>query len=280
MKRHIIVSALIAFSLSMLPVYADGQKELPVTGNGTPVEAPVSGTGAVYQLNVGNYSALLYRTTSQETVDAKNSAAMFAFGGKHIVADHASDGFDTLYGMHPGSTAYLNNDAGQYLLTCASVYQGTNTGYDIVLPDGRSMYNVQDGSWIMYTCNDSAGISVTITFWNPSTTCPFTMDQDGWRQDANGWRYQNPDGSYLINTWRQIRGLWYSFDANGYMIANEWRDGNWFNVNGAHTYFGGAQWIHDGQGWKYVDNGGWQARDGWQKIDGIWYQFNENGYRM
>ncbi|MEI3167439.1 MAG: hypothetical protein V8S58_05475 [Lachnospiraceae bacterium] len=27
-----------------------------------------------------------------------------------------------------------------------------------------------------------------------------------WKQDANGWWYQNDDGSYSINAWQEIGG--------------------------------------------------------------------------
>lgn len=39
-----------------------------------------------------------------------------------------------------------------------------------------------------------------------------------WKQDANGWWYQNDDGSYSTNTWQEIGGKQYYFDANGYML--------------------------------------------------------------
>lgn len=39
-----------------------------------------------------------------------------------------------------------------------------------------------------------------------------------WKQDANGWWYQNDDGSYSTNTWKEIGGKQYYFDANGYML--------------------------------------------------------------
>ena len=39
-----------------------------------------------------------------------------------------------------------------------------------------------------------------------------------WKQDASGWWYQNDDGSYSTNTWQEIGGKQYYFDANGYML--------------------------------------------------------------
>ena len=47
-----------------------------------------------------------------------------------------------------------------------------------------------------------------------------------WKQDGNGWWYQNDDGSYPTNCWQWLDGNQdgiaecYSFDENGYMRAS------------------------------------------------------------
>ena len=42
-----------------------------------------------------------------------------------------------------------------------------------------------------------------------------------WAQTPeNGrWWYRNADGSYPANSWQQIGGKWYFFDAQGYMVT-------------------------------------------------------------
>ena len=37
----------------------------------------------------------------------------------------------------------------------------------------------------------------------------------GWRQDRNGWWYQEADGTYPVNCWKIINNKWYLFDMNG-----------------------------------------------------------------
>ena len=37
----------------------------------------------------------------------------------------------------------------------------------------------------------------------------------GWKNNNNGWWYENSDGSYPVNEWKSINGAWYYFDANG-----------------------------------------------------------------
>ena len=36
-----------------------------------------------------------------------------------------------------------------------------------------------------------------------------------WKQDNSGWWYQNDDGSYPINTWKEIDGKQYYFGNDG-----------------------------------------------------------------
>lgn len=39
-----------------------------------------------------------------------------------------------------------------------------------------------------------------------------------WKQDASGWWYQNDDGSYPVNSWKEIDGKQYYFGNDGYML--------------------------------------------------------------
>ena len=41
-----------------------------------------------------------------------------------------------------------------------------------------------------------------------------------WCQNENGWWYSYTDGSYPVNTWKEIDGKYYYFDGNGYMLSN------------------------------------------------------------
>lgn len=43
---------------------------------------------------------------------------------------------------------------------------------------------------------------------------------EGWVQDATGWWYRNADGSYPMNTWKEINGKQYYFGSDGYMLVN------------------------------------------------------------
>lgn len=43
------------------------------------------------------------------------------------------------------------------------------------------------------------------------------------------WWYQEDDGSYPANAWKEINGTWYHFDENGYLDLG-WHaiDGKWY----------------------------------------------------
>ena len=73
------------------------------------------------------------------------------------------------------------------------------------------------------------------------------------------------------------KGSWYQF-SDGTYAQKEWIGGYWLRVNG---YWDGvttkATWKKDKKGWWYGYKG-WFAKKKWQKIDGVWYYFDEEGY--
>ena len=48
----------------------------------------------------------------------------------------------------------------------------------------------------------------------------FTSFAGEWKQDGQGYWYQNDDGSYPVNQWKDIEGKQYFFGENGYMLSN------------------------------------------------------------
>lgn len=56
---------------------------------------------------------------------------------------------------------------------------------------------------------------------------------EGWVQDEIGRWYQNADGTYPVNTWKEINREQYYFDGNGYMLSNTTTpDGGLVGANG------------------------------------------------
>ena len=57
---------------------------------------------------------------------------------------------------------------------------------------------------------------------------------EGWQENSYGWWYQRANGTYPASEWEQINGIWYYFDENGYMLADEATpDGYYVDANGA-----------------------------------------------
>lgn len=48
----------------------------------------------------------------------------------------------------------------------------------------------------------------------------FTSLAAEWKKDNIGWWYQEDDGSYPINQWKEISGKQYYFGGDGYMLSN------------------------------------------------------------
>ena len=76
-----------------------------------------------------------------------------------------------------------------------------------------------------------------------------------WKQDANGYWWQNDDGSYPVSTWEWLDGNGdgisecYYFDGNGYMASSTFVDGYQVNENGA-----------------WVQNGTVQVKKSWEAV--------------
>lgn len=91
--------------------------------------------------------------------------------------------------------------------------------------------------WICFVGNDSTipDVAFYVTA-NPDSIATNTVQtiSEGWKQDANGWWYQNADGSYPQNTWKEIGGTQYYFGGDGYMLHDTTTpDGYQVDSNGA-----------------------------------------------
>ena len=115
-----------------------------------------------------------------------------------------------------------------------------------------------------------------------------------WVEDSNGWKYKE-GGKYVTNSWKDIDGKRYYFDANGYRVTG------WQTIGGKKYFFMPegymmTGWISFGStryylmpdghmltGWcsfgstkYYLASDGKMVR-GWQTISGKKYYFNTDG---
>lgn len=125
----------------------------------------------------------------------------------------------------------------------------------------------------------------------------------GWEKQDQGqpaWKYQEEDGSYVRNSWKEEDGTWYYFDGSGKMVTGSYLiDGKKerFDANGAWVENPDSQkqqndsgldkeplpgpgtggWKQDETGWYYQNFDGSYYQNGWKKIKGKWYYFKEDG---
>ncbi|SEQ25926.1 Putative cell wall binding repeat-containing protein [Lachnospiraceae bacterium NE2001] len=66
--------------------------------------------------------------------------------------------------------------------------------------------------------------------------------------------------------------------SNAPTYSSEWINGKWYNPDGTQTYEATLSWKCNSTGWWVEDTSGWYPAGQWQKIDGKWYYFTENGY--
>ena len=138
-----------------------------------------------------------------------------------------------------------------------------------------------------------------------------------WKQDANGWWYDQGDSyprgeikeinghtygfnndGYMQIGWTQIKNDWYFFDENGYMKTNAWQDNYWLGENGVmvknawvdnNQYYVGPdgkwipdyakpKWKQDAVGWWYDNGDGTYPKSEFKTIEGTVYYFKANGY--
>ena len=102
--------------------------------------------------------------------------------------------------------------------------------------------------------------------------------KEGWQKNANGWWYQNSDGSYPANKWLKIGTEWFWFDERGYCVTNNWQKINnqwyWFDERGTMT----IGWKNIAGSWYYFHENGSMAT-GWVKYHDKWYYLNtSNGF--
>ncbi len=101
-----------------------------------------------------------------------------------------------------------------------------------------------------------------------------------WKVNSTGWWVEDTDGWYPTDQWQKIDGIWYYFKPDGYMAANEYYKGYWFNADGSWDSQYLLSWKVNSTGWWVEDISGWWPSGTWLKINGYWYYFNASGYMV
>lgn len=78
-----------------------------------------------------------------------------------------------------------------------------------------------------------------------------------WQGGENtGWKFLKSDGSYAVNEWAKINGIWYHFGQDTQMQTG---------------------WLKDQNKWYLLNPDGSMCADTWALVDGKWYFLNQDG---
>lgn len=102
-----------------------------------------------------------------------------------------------------------------------------------------------------------------------------TKTKGYWVLDSKGWWYNNGNGTWPANCWKKIDGIWYAFNAAGYMRTGWFLDGNtWYYLSGSGAMQTG--WLLDRGTWYYLSGSG-AMQTGWLLDRGTWYYLSASG---
>ena len=136
-------------------------------------------------------------------------------------------------------------------------------------------YQEDNGSWASNT-------------WRKVNGSWYWFDQNGymatgWRLIGGKWYYLQPSGAMLEKGWHWIGDKCYYMYDSGAMASNTWI-GSYY-VDGSGKWVPGktkaqAGWVLSGKRWWYRHADGSYTKNGWEKINGQWYYFDNAGWMV
>ena len=100
---------------------------------------------------------------------------------------------------------------------------------------------------------------------------PATVQAAGWKQNKNGYWWQENDYSYPRNQWKTIYGKQYHFNSSGYMDTGwEKIDGKWYYLGSKNDGAKKTYWQKVYNKYYWLGNDG-AMKTGWQKVYGKYY---------
>ena len=106
----------------------------------------------------------------------------------------------------------------------------------------------------------------------------------GWVQNNGQWQYQDRDGYIVRNEWQKgADGKYRYLDSSGYIAVSTWIDDEYYV--GSDGIMVMDSWLREdcssetdsGIAWYYFDSRGQAVKEGWKKIDDVWYYFDDVG---
>ena len=103
------------------------------------------------------------------------------------------------------------------------------------------------------------------------------MVETSWVKMDEKWYYATESGKIIRNKWEKINGFWYRFDETGAMLTKTIYNDYLLQSSGAMHEKG---WVKMDDKWYYATESGKIIRNKWEKINGLWYRFDETGIML
>ncbi|MBR1781464.1 MAG: N-acetylmuramoyl-L-alanine amidase family protein [Oscillospiraceae bacterium] len=278
----------------------DSKIDITVTNRGKETTTTYEGKDALFEAPSYAYYVLSEKPAYFKTLNADGSFSAVS-GTVSSVTDVIGE--VTVGGRHTDIEIKLSGTEG---IDANTVVSG------VVLTDAegnkyglRHVYNIWRGTELGWDYDEIDLMDKTITnirYITQAAVIDFPVEitiaspvQPGWQQDGSSWKYVEEDGTYAVDKWEQVDGVWYHFDTNGimqtgwvqvgstwyYMNASGAMQTGWVQVGSTWYYMnasGAMQtgWVQVGSTWYYMDSSG-AMKTGWQKIGGTWYYMNASG---
>ena len=249
-------------SLKVLNLSGIQTESFSVDGLDT-IESLIISSGALKSLSVSNCANLKLLDCSRNKLTSLDLSKVK--GLKVLYCEHNSMTKLSILQNPCLCTAY-NNKTGAIDEGTSTIYISENGDYQFSVDNNVSVSSrVFSHEWFDGKWYNSDG----------TQTYGYTLK---WKHDSKGWWITDSSGWYPKNQWQKVDGVWYYFKKNGYMAADEWVKGYYFNKDGSWTYTYKGGWHQTEKGWWYGDTSGWYAKNCTCVIDGKKYVFDSRGY--
>lgn len=106
---------------------------------------------------------------AQWITDNRDSAFIAAHGGGCLVGDHVNQGFWHLKEAVPGTVMLIDVADHEETWVCVRSCRGINADGILYDADGIPVKQEMTGRYCLYTCDETGGGRISLTFWLPAT---------------------------------------------------------------------------------------------------------------
>ena len=216
-----------------------------------------AGTATITIKGIGDYRGTVTKEytiqKAEQIVYAESSASVIKMGEQAAI---------TASGV--GTLSYESSDRSVAMVDDAGVVTGLMPGTVVITVTAAGNSNYQSAF---------ATVNLIVVKGNG--------ESDGeWKQTSKGWWYENPDGTYPNNCWKEIDGYWYYFNASGYRVTGWQKIKNtWYYFDPTTGIMYEEQWMELAGKSYYLKKGGVMAT-GWLELEEGWYYLNSSGIRV